>query len=158
MSRRRGLTLAELLVYVSLVSAGVLLIGGVELFAQRSLRAQQAQLEVELQVTRLGSHFRADVEAARALSLEGDVLTITAHDGARVRYGSQGRELLGADDAAPTQLEEAPAVSGCRFTLTRLESGRVRVDASFEFSSRVEGELLTRTRERTAQTRLAVSE
>lgn len=157
MTRRRGFTLAELLVYVSLVSAGILLIGGVELFAQRSLRAQQAQIEVEYQVARMGGQLRADVEGAAALVASEGALTVTDARGQRVRYSALGREVLGADGGL-VQVEEAPALSACRFALARQASGRVRVEATFEFGQRIEGELQTRTRTRWALTRQAVPE
>lgn len=155
--RRRGVTLVELIVYISLVSAGVLLIGGVELFAQRCLHLQQSLIEVELQTAGFGGQLRRDVEEARALTVDGDRLQLVTLGGETVRYLPGGRELLDAAGEV-AQRDEFPEVAGCSFTLERLASGRMRVTAAMEFKVLVDGEERTRTRTRSAVTRLAVPE
>ena len=153
----RGFTLAELLVYISLVSAGILLIGGVELFAQRSLHMQQSLIEVELQTVKFGGLLRQDVEAARSIRGGGEELQLVTLAGERVRYRPGERATLDAAGEV-IRVDEAPEVKACTFTVARLPSGRARVDATLEFELRFEGELRTRTRTRTALSRLAVTE
>jgi hypothetical protein len=85
-SRRRGATLAELLVYLGLLSAGLLVIGGLEQGARRALTLQQSLIDIDMQATTMLGGLRRDVESARRLEVDRDALVVQRQDGRSVRY------------------------------------------------------------------------
>lgn len=92
---RRGFTLIELLVYLSLVSSALVVFGGIELSAQRTVAIQQALVDIHQQSATYLGRFRKDVEDARSLELQRDRLEVVRLDGTRVTY--TGGERLEAD-------------------------------------------------------------
>ena len=102
MSRRRGLTLIELMVYMALVTMGLLMVGNVELAAQRSASLQQALLDLELRAHDFSRDLRSDIEAAGHIRYirEQDTLEIRRHDGRWIYY-RPGRRAERADHDGP---------------------------------------------------------
>lgn len=113
--RRRGTTFAELLVYIGLLTTGLLVIGGLEQAAQRALQLEQGLIDIEMQAAGLLGSLRRDVEAARRLELDRGVLRIERQDGRLVRYEARRRVESGgalpAERVEEFPLNEALAVS-----------------------------------------------
>jgi len=131
MSRRRGFTLAELAVYMALVSMAMLLFAGIELSAQRSVRVQGALLDIESQGLRCLGALRRDVEAARSVTVldQGRELLLQMDDGGAVLYRAGARTEL-----APDGRQRAREGFGLLVDLRVSQepsSGRVRVEARF---------------------------
>lgn len=149
---RRGFTLVELLVYLSLVTVGLLLVGAVEMTAQRTADLQQALIEVQRQGDSFLGHLRRDVEASRRVSREGDALLLTLGDGRQVRWTPGLRELLGGGGVVVAQ-EEYRGVESWEVTVEPVE-GHTRVTAKVELKQRGRETVVERQRTRTATTRL----
>jgi hypothetical protein len=95
-SRRRGTTMIELLVYMGLLTSGMLVLLGIEAGASRALALQQALLDVELESGQLLGQLRRDVEAAARLEVDRDALVVHRQDGRTVRYVAGARVESGA--------------------------------------------------------------
>jgi type II secretory pathway pseudopilin PulG len=91
MSRRRGFTMIELLVYLALATAGLLVLGSIEIGAQRALELQEALIDVELAADELLGALRLDVESSRRLELDRSALVVHRADGKVIRYEAGSR-------------------------------------------------------------------
>ena len=69
LARRRGFTILELLIYFSLVTTAMVVFGGIELGAQRTVDMQHALIEINTQAQSYMFVFRRDVESARSLEV-----------------------------------------------------------------------------------------
>lgn len=156
--RRRGFTLVELIVYLGLMTMGLLLVGAIELTAQRAADMQQALIEVQLAADAFLGHLRRDVEAARRVTREGQELVLELQDGRRVRWLPGVREELAAPGLTiPARREVHPAVTSWELRLEVAGAHtRVTVDAKLEARTRG-GSPVVRRRSRTATTRLEVT-
>ena len=122
---RRSFTLAEMLVYLALVTGALVAIGGLSLSAQRTLRLQQSLIDINVDATRYLSALRRDVEAARTLHVEPARLELLRADGRRVVY-IVGRRLESAGAGAGGALH-FPTMRG--LSVAAVGSGvRVRID------------------------------
>ncbi|MCO5165708.1 MAG: hypothetical protein M9894_04990 [Planctomycetes bacterium] len=118
-ARRRGTTLVELMVYLGLISSGMVVLVGLEAMAQRSLALQQALIDLDLEASGLLGALRRDVEAARRLEVERGALVLVRHDGVAVRYEAGLRV-------------EAPGAGERRVAYPRNAELRVALDAALE--------------------------
>ncbi len=91
MTRRRGFTLVELMVYLALVTAGVLTLLSIEMGAHRALALQEALIAIDLESATLLGALRVDVEASRRLAVDEDALVVERFDGRTVRYEAGAR-------------------------------------------------------------------
>lgn len=155
--RRRGFTLVELIVYLGLMTMGLLLVGAIELTAQRAADMQQGLIEVQLAADSFLGHLRRDVEAARRVTREGRELVLELQDGRRVRWGPGLREELAAGGPpAPARREVHPVVKSWELQLEVL-GPHTRVTVEVELEGRTRGGTpIVRRRSRTATTRLEV--
>jgi hypothetical protein len=162
-SLRGAFTMAELLVYCSLVTMGLLLIGSVEMAANRAAGMQQSLIEIELQACSSLDRLRRDVEASQRVERvtvgedlqQRDALLITLLDGRRVRYTAGERVELDADGGQLLR-EAFPAQRSLEFELTtRAGVTQVLVEATFVETTRSGGEV-RRVHRRTAQPRREV--
>lgn len=169
---RRGFTLVELVVYLSLITVGMLLVGAVEMTAKRSVDQQRALIDVQLQGDAFLGRLRRDVEAARKVSTESGVphtvIALTLGDGTLVRWGIQREELPrgGTIDrgfreetvsGGQPRLETFPAVIAWTPRVER-DVGRARLTVEVKLEAGAREYKVTRKRSRTALTRLEVSE
>lgn len=99
--RRRGTTFAELLVYIGLLTTGVVVIAGLELGARRALTLQQALIDIEMQSAGMLGALRRDVEAARSVEVGERELLVHRQDGRDVRYEPGRRTETGGGLAVP---------------------------------------------------------
>lgn len=134
MSRSRrggGFTLVELMVYLALVTAGVLTLGAIEVGAHRALALQEALIAIDLESAALLGALRVDVESARRVSVEADVLVVERLDGKTVRYAAGSRVESGG--GAPARTTEYVTNSALAVTLEGGLDGLplVRVEATF---------------------------
>lgn len=134
--RRRGTTFVELLVYIGLLTSGMLVLGGLELAAQRALTMQQALIDIDLESIGLLGALRRDVEAARRLELDPAALVVERHDGATVRY-ERGARVESRPGAEPRR-EPFPTNSDLRVSLESALGGKplVVVEATFRRETR----------------------
>lgn len=158
MTRRRGFTLIELMLYLSLVTVGLLLIGAVEMTAKRSVDTQQSIIDVQLHGDAFLGRLRRDVELARQVRVEAGVpvtvLGLTLLDGTRVRWGPGWREEQRGD--GPARREEFPPVKAWTPRVERVgQRARVTVEVQLEAGAR--HSRVARKRSRTALTRLEVT-
>ena len=86
MRARRGFTLVELMVTLTLVVGALVVVGGIELGAQRSVALQQALLDMQRQAGLYLARVRRDVEQARTLELQPERLRVVRLDGVEVVY------------------------------------------------------------------------
>lgn len=100
MTRRRGTTFVELLLYMGLLTSGMVVLVGIEAGAARALSLQQALLDVELEQAQLLGALRRDVEAARRLEVDRAALVVHRLDGRVVRYEAGARVESGGGLAA----------------------------------------------------------
>jgi hypothetical protein len=101
--RRRGFTLAEMLVYLSLVTTGMVVIGGLEVQSTKALEIQQILVDLQLQSSALLGSLRRDVEQARSIESDRGALRIRRLDGVTVSYEAGARlEVHGAEPARRT--------------------------------------------------------
>jgi type II secretory pathway pseudopilin PulG len=87
----RGFTLAELLVYLALVSTALVVFGMIEMGARRSVALQGALIDCESSAQRYLSPLRRDVEDARSVAAVTTCLNIVRLDGTRVTYTAKER-------------------------------------------------------------------
>ena len=97
--RRRGFTLVELVVYMSLVTTGLMVFAGLELSAQRATAVQGALMDIATQSSTYMGRLRRDVEGARGLRIgaEGKELLVQRLDGTAVIYKVGERIELSSD-------------------------------------------------------------
>jgi hypothetical protein len=156
-ARRRGTTFAELLVYMGLLTAGLLVVGGLEQMAGRTLQLEQALIDIEMQAAGLLGAVRLDVARARRLELDAGALVIERHDGRRVRYDAGRRTESGG--ALPAERVEAFPLNTALAVSYEVEgppgaSPILVVDATF--TSRGRDGKVERTFRRTASPRAEV--
>lgn len=95
----RAFTLVELMVYLALVTGGMVVVGGLALSAQRTVALQQALIDVNVEASRYLARLRRDVEASRELDVSPDRLVVTRLDGVLVVYGLRTRVEIGEKGA-----------------------------------------------------------
>lgn len=146
----RGFTLAEVLVYMALVTGSLVAIGGLALTAQQTLRLQQSLVDINVDATQFLSSLRRDVEAARRLDVEAARLTVHLPDGRRVVYAPEARtEYTAAGELRGTI--HFPTLKG--LTVASLASG-VQVKLAMEAPGAERRDRVRRTFEGTAAPRL----
>lgn len=150
--RGGGFTLAELLVYVSLVTTGFLFVGSLLGVSQEAAGLQGVLLDMQVQADRYLVQLRRDVEVAARLEAGGEGLTIETLDGRRVRYAAFEREVRGADGQA-IGVERFPDLAALRVEVG--PGGAVSVEARFVRPRR--GGDVVRTYRRTATPRQEVA-
>jgi type II secretory pathway pseudopilin PulG len=155
MKRARGFTLIELLCYLALVTAGLMVIAGLELAASRALFLERALVDMTLEADSLASNFRDDLmEASRVEGPEiaggkGCLLGITLTGGSAIQWYVEHAKSVRQDAAAihlesprltrRTLAKQSPQPLGVavfshieRLDLVRLPSGRMwRLDVTF---------------------------
>jgi hypothetical protein len=126
-SARRGLTLIELVIYMGLVTMGLLLIGNVEMAAQRSAGMQQALLDIEDRGRSFSRALRADLEASAHVRYlaDSDTLEIRRLDGRWIYYGP-GRRAERAEHDGPDLLLDlyGGRIDGWTVDRTRVRTAR----------------------------------
>ncbi len=154
-SSRRGFTLVELMVYLALVTAGVMTLGAIEVGAHRALALQEALIAIDLQSATLLGALRLDVENARRVAVDEDALVVERSDGKTVRYQAGSRVESGGD--APERRTTYPTNSGLGVSIEAGLDGvpLVRVEATFRRDGAAG--TITRVHRRTAAPRREVS-
>lgn len=95
--RRRGFTLIEMVVYMGLVTTGLIVCGGIELQAQRSVAVQGSLVDIDTQALDFLGKLRRDVEDGRTLTVrDGAELVVLRLDGSSVIYRTGTRIDLSA--------------------------------------------------------------
>ncbi len=155
MTRRRGFTLVELMVYLALVTAGVLTLLSIEMGAHRALALQEALIAIDLESATLLGALRVDVEASRRLAVDEDALVVERFDGRTVRYEAGARIESGG--GAPERRTVYATNSALAVTLEAGLDGApiLRVEATFRREGAA-GEV-SRVLRRTAAPRREVS-
>lgn len=155
MSRRRqtGTTLVELLVYVGLLTSGLLVLGGLELGAQRALGLQQGLIDVEFQSLGLLGALRRDVEAARRLALDPKALVVERHDGVSIRYEAGARIETAPSLGATPRRDAFPTNTDLRISLEGALTGKPLVIVEATFTSKGQHGAVTRSFRRVAAPR-----
>lgn len=150
---RRGVTLVELMVYLALVTAGVMTLGAIEVGAHRALALQEALIAIDLESATLLGALRLDVESARRVALDRDALVVERLDGKTVRYQAGVRVESGADGERRTAY---PSNSALGVTIEAGLDGPplVRVEATFRRGGAAG--TITRVHRRTAAPRREV--
>lgn len=148
---RRGTTLVELLVYIGLLTSGLLVLGGLELGAQRALSLQQGLIDVELESIAMLGALRRDVEAARRLELDPKALVVERHDGRTIRYEAGAR--LESTAGAPPRRDPFPTNSDLRVSLEAALTGKPLVVVEATFTSKGPHGAVTRSFRRVAAPR-----
>jgi hypothetical protein len=94
-ARRAGFTLVELIVYLALVSAGLVALLGLELAASNASFLESTLVDLEQHGDDLGTRFRDDLRQAKHVALEpaptgprphGTILVVELATGEEVRY------------------------------------------------------------------------
>jgi type II secretory pathway pseudopilin PulG len=155
MRRSSGFTLIELMVYMSLVTMGLMACGGIELQAQKAVAVQAALVDIDRQATGYLGQLRRDVEDSRKLEVQGNAeskgsdLIVHDRDGGAVIYRAGERVVL-----FPSGKQRAREPFRLLKTLTVViakEPSRVAVVATFK------GGEIERTFHRVAAPRQEVS-
>lgn len=154
-ARARGFTLVELLVYLSLVTVGLLLVGAVEMTAQRAADLQQALIEVQRHGDGFLARLRRDVESAQRISQQGNELLLTFSDGRQVRWTPGRREVLGGGGVVQAQ-DEYRGVKSWKVLLEPVQ-GHLRVTTTVQLEQQGREAKVARERTGSAVTRLEVS-
>jgi hypothetical protein len=94
---RRGFTIAELVIYMGLVTSALAVFGGISISAQRSLGLQSTLIDMENQAAGYLGSFRRDVEAAKSLEVREDRVLVHRLDGSAVIYRAGERSVLDAE-------------------------------------------------------------
>lgn len=130
-SDRRGFTLVELMVYLALVTAGVMTLGAIEVGAHRALALQEALIAIDLESATLLGALRLDVENARRVALDQDALVVERLDGRTVRYQAGSRVESGVGGAE--RRTDYPTNSALRVSIEAGLDGvpLVRVEGTF---------------------------
>jgi hypothetical protein len=152
MRRRRGFTLIELCVYLSLVSSALLVFGGIELSARRSLSVQSALIDMENQASSYLGALRRDVEASTAVDVKADTVLVHKFDGSGVVYRAGERREL--DPAGKERVREVYPLLGA---IVATQAGS-RVSVEARFSVELGWAKLERTFSRGASPRREVSD
>ena len=151
----RGFTLVELMVYLALVTAGVMTLGAIEVGAHRALALQEALIAIDLESATLLGALRLDVENGRRVAIDEDALVVERSDGKTVRYQAGARIESGG--GAAERRTTYPSNSALAVSIEAGLDGVPLVRVAATFSRGGAAGTITRVHRRTVAPRREVS-